>query len=52
MFNFLQPSFLAYFLGWLFGFYDTNYDFDNKDTRVAGFNLKICEVLIIIPVLE
>ena len=33
-------------------FCDTNYNFDNKDTRFAGFNVKICEVLIIIPALE
>ena len=53
MYNFgYNLHILQVFLGWLFVFYDANHDFDNKDIRVAGFNIKIFDILIMIPALE
>ena len=40
------------FLVRLIVFYDTNRDFDNKNIRIAGFNFKIYELMIIILALE
>ena len=36
----------------MFGFYNAKHNFDNKECRVAGFIVKIYEVLIIIQALE
>ena len=36
----------------MFGFYDANHNFDNKEIMVAGFIVKIYEVLIIIQALK
>ena len=47
MFSFYATTYIfAHILGWLFGFYEANHDFDKTD------NVKIYEVLIIIPALK